>query len=117
MNSPFKVGDTVYTPEGEFTVKEVCSNDYYIGKPTDHRGTRSRWTPKEYLSFTPWPKPNHERPTEKGWWVVKGAIDYLIVSFWDGEKWMFLENGKMWIRTGDYTPIHFIGKHIEGVNT
>lgn len=65
--NPFKVGDVVYAVRyGECVVKEMIGEACKL--QTDKM--RYAWVGWEEISFTPWPKANHERPIQDGWWIV-----------------------------------------------
>jgi hypothetical protein len=65
--NPFKVGDTVYTVRyGKCVVKDNLASSCKI--ETDKMN--QAWVACDEISFTPWPKANHERPIQDGWWIV-----------------------------------------------
>lgn len=75
--NPFKGGDVVYCIRfGKCVVKEsrngLCRVEINDGQHS--------WKGWEELSFTPWPKANHERPIQDGWWVV--ALKEEVISDW-----------------------------------
>lgn len=64
MSNPFKKGDKVYhVTHGERTVIDS------IGRAVSFAG--GCWAGVDTVSFSPWPKPDHARPIEDGWWVVE----------------------------------------------
>lgn len=71
--NPFKVGDSVYHPayEKPLIVYEVEDDCVRIKEKGDR--VVLPWMSYKVLSFTPWPKANHERPIEDGWWVCTGT--------------------------------------------
>ena len=68
--NPFKVGDVVHHVKfGEGVVTKTPSNgDLFTNVKFPPIGQQD--VQPVYLSFTPWPKANHERPIQDGWWLV-----------------------------------------------
>lgn len=68
--NPFKVGDVVHHVKyGEGVVTRTPSDQDLFTNVQFPKAGRQDCQPV-YLSFTPWPKANHERPIQDGWWVV-----------------------------------------------
>lgn len=110
MKNPFRVGDKVYTPEGEFFVGAVEESGCYIGKDTDYKGHNSRWTPTFMISFKPWPKPEHQRPIQDGWWIVSVGDDEPAIRQVAGTR-IYRTNGRQMFTSIDrYTFHRYLGK-------
>lgn len=66
--SVFKPGDVAYLPS--FGAVDITSHKthgvYRWSQPCGESGAAR----EECLSFSPWPKPNHERPLEEGAYLV-----------------------------------------------
>lgn len=73
--NPFQVGDIVHHVKfGEGVVTRTPSNhDVYTGVRFPRVGQQD--CQPIYLSYTPWPKANHERPIQDGWWVVSSGSE------------------------------------------
>lgn len=75
----FQKGDVVYhAVDGQITINLVTVQGRILA-------VNGMYYQKEYLSFSPWPKPNHTRPFKEGWWIV---------AFYDGSfgvKWRVSE--------------------------
>ncbi len=97
MNSIFKVGDVVYTPDindGRLVVGTTAPNGVFAGTGTDYKGQNSRWYSFCFVSFTPWPEPVHVRPLRDGLYVVKQTHLPDTVCRKIGDNWFGTLNGE-----------------------
>ena len=97
MNSIFKVGDVVYTPDindGRLVVGTLAPNGVFAGTGTDYKGQNSRWYTFCFVSFTPWPEPVHVRPLRDGLYVIKFNTTEDGVCRKIGEHWYSTREGK-----------------------
>ena len=105
--SVFKPGDVVYHPiYGKATVSLVTegrpANDKHFRIPAQvsaypQEGTtvKSFCCPEDMLSFSPWPKANHERPLEDGLYLVTygSSIQFLAVHV--NNTWRWADGGTL----------------------
>lgn len=89
--SVFKPGDVAYLPS--FGAVEIASSKYNGTYSWTQRCGESGDAREECLSFSPWPKPNHERPLEDGLYLVTygGSIQFLGV--YKHSTWHWADGG------------------------
>lgn len=106
----FRNGDVVYHPEyGRGIVERTDESSVPVlvnfddGEPA--------WATEKMLSFSEWPKPNHERPVENGWWVVavKGYPEDPCVRLVKGGD-VFTHPNRCTGDTSQYEFIRYLGK-------
>ena len=103
--SVFKPGDVVYHPiYGKATVSLVTegrpANDKHFRIPAQvsaypQEGTtvKSFCCPEDMLSFSPWPKANHERPLEDGLYLVTYGSSIQFLGVYKHSTWHWANGG------------------------
>lgn len=111
----FRIGDVVYHyAEGEGVVKgiDTSSIPYRIG----FKRGECFWCSEKTLSFAPWNAPNHTRPIEEGWWIVRVKAysheDPVIREFRDSG--LYAVSGHLRGYGEQYEFIRFLGKDWRG---
>ena len=105
MTHPFKVGDKVYHfIHGEVTIVEINSRSIVTFVDEDYRYDSLI----ESLSFDPWPKPNHNRPIQSGWWIVKLDGDYMLRWIKEGKAYSSIYQKISLYKLQEYELIKFI---------
>lgn len=112
MENVFQAGDVVYHPtagKGEVTSTNG-GHVYFLSE--SGKGYAAE---KEYLSFSPWPAPNHirpEPPIKEGWWLMHTKEDELPLVRYVSGKDVYSTDIKGY-RAGQvnrYTFIRYLGK-------
>ena len=112
MKNVFQAGDVVYhTKLRKVTVRKTFPDQIIVGLE-DGTGYA---TEQAYLSFSPWPEPNHirpEPPIKEGWWLthIKEDTDPLV-RYVSGKSVYALDT-KAYIvgEVNDYVFIRYLGQ-------
>lgn len=93
MTAIFRPGDTVYHPHlGKVTIRESMEHrrpDLWLLNETADGKLYA--VESSRLSFTPWPAPNHVRPTEVGFHIVTYKnYNRTYLAHFNGELWSMM---------------------------
>lgn len=117
MSEPvFKIGDSVYLPGKDKPLKITSA---IMDKGTWHYTTAyvEVWVKEDSISFTPWPKADHNRPIQEGWWCFEEKYPNGFSKYRVG----WLKQDKLYIDKGkpEYWPLDstelvcFLGSEVE----
>lgn len=112
--STFQEGDVVYTTtKGKGVVVQVATTRSDRVK-VKHEDGKEFWHNPLNVSFSPWQAPNHERPPEDGYWIVRinDGVSFDIIQSVGG-RWA-TQLGGMYLRKedGEVKAIKYLGKEI-----
>lgn len=91
MSNVFEVGDVVYHPfYGKVIILSI--NAEYMAIDTEIGNYLLRVDEvKKFLSFTPWPAPNHVRPLKNGVYKAKQCGMDTVLIRWEG-RWYYVDS-------------------------
>lgn len=114
MKNVFQTGDAVYhTKLGKVTVRKTFPDQIIVGLK-DGTGYA---TEQAFLSFSPWPEPNHIRPDppiKEGWWLlhIKGDEDEAPLVRYVSGKSVYFSETQEWERgvVREYVFVRYLGQ-------